>query len=659
MARRIWVLLFLCRVPLLASLVLIALPLLALKPLASMVGALFYTEHLLDSVLAAAMACWTALVCVFILHVLLLTLPDRFHLQLPFAPSRRFYLLLAVGLSASPVVVLLIRAQTGTATWGVLLGVVLSSVVAGLVLRFKEPVQSMAVFRHMRERAGQRLHEAHGYGGANQLLAHLQAGGLLVFVAILYFGSVFFWLPNYETQAPALYFVWLLQILVILLFSGLSFFLDYYRVPVVALSLLAWITLYTVFDVDHFFRVQPPQTKWAAEPTDMRHALEKRLARQEKPGKTLVVVAASGGGIQASAWTARVLTGLQQVFGSEFTDQIVLVSSVSGGSTGTLNWLDRFDASGHLPDSAIAQVMDQAMADGLPATAWGFAGPDFARSVGLPWLVPAWLDRGWALEQSWKRHMARPEASVIDWNQRALAGDLPIPVFNATVVETGDRALIAPFFFPFADKAISLKDLCQGDTLQAVTAARLSATFPYVTPIARPWSNDGQKAKQLPSWHLADGGYFDNFGAFTVLEWLDHFVLPDESIPIEKIVMIQINAFPRSKPPSAYTHSPGWKYSLLGPVMALAAVRTSTQIARNQAETGALQAKWSSLRPAMQWREFDIRFDLTEEGKTIEPPLSWKLTPQQKVAIDQAWQELVANPNGTIAELKTFLAPHP
>ena len=48
----------------------------------------------------------------------------------------------------------------------------------------------------------------------------------------------------------------------------------------------------------------------------------------------------------------------------------------------------------------------------------------------------------------------------------------------------------------------------------AVTAARLSATFPFVTPTARPTQSD------LGFYHVADGGYFDNFGALAAIQWI-------------------------------------------------------------------------------------------------------------------------------------------
>ena len=49
--------------------------------------------------------------------------------------------------------------------------------------------------------------------------------------------------------------------------------------------------------------------------------------------------------------------------------------------------------------------------------------------------------------------------------------------------------------------------------LKAVTAARLSAAFPYVSPAAR---LDG-----VEPYHLVDGGYYDFYGLVALSQWVD------------------------------------------------------------------------------------------------------------------------------------------
>jgi hypothetical protein len=48
------------------------------------------------------------------------------------------------------------------------------------------------------------------------------------------------------------------------------------------------------------------------------------------------------------------------------------------------------------------------------------------------------------------------------------------------------------------------------------TAARLSASFPYVAPAAR----SNLRGVHEPDFHYVDGGYYDNFGIDSLIGWL-------------------------------------------------------------------------------------------------------------------------------------------
>ena len=285
------------------------------------------------------------------------------------------------------------------------------------------------------------------------------------------------------------------------------------------------------------------------EPVPTATMLENRLALQrkylpagEKPVLTLVF--ASGGGIQASAWTVQVLSGLQETLGDDFTRSIYLVSAVSGGSVGTMFFLDSIDPrTGAVPEGRVDCLNDAARESSLEETAWGIAFPDLLR-VFFPVVKPT-LDRGWALEQAWQSHLGsarcttglgraeRPPAGerlLSDWMTGAEKGYLPGAVFNSTVVEGGRQLLFSNLALEELKLEVNprydrrLTSLAPGDPaldLPVTTAARLSATFPYIVPFARATRADGETPPEdLPAWHFADGGYFDNFGVMTTVEWL-------------------------------------------------------------------------------------------------------------------------------------------
>jgi hypothetical protein len=60
-------------------------------------------------------------------------------------------------------------------------------------------------------------------------------------------------------------------------------------------------------------------------------------------------------------------------------------------------------------------------------------------------------------------------------------------------------------------------DLYPAWDLPITSAARLSATFPWISPIARPAVGT---VDDRIAYHLADGGYFDNHGVATAVDFL-------------------------------------------------------------------------------------------------------------------------------------------
>jgi hypothetical protein len=83
------------------------------------------------------------------------------------------------------------------------------------------------------------------------------------------------------------------------------------------------------------------------------------------------VVTASGGGIQAAGWTAQVLAGLQCWLGEDFTKSIGLISSVSGGSVGSLFFVDYCEEDGAIASNNLKAVVQDAVQDGLETMGWG------------------------------------------------------------------------------------------------------------------------------------------------------------------------------------------------------------------------------------------------------------------------------------------------
>jgi hypothetical protein len=171
------------------------------------------------------------------------------------------------------------------------------------------------------------------------------------------------WNPNENFWFPPLFFGLLVVILVGFVLQGLAFCLDLYHLPVSLVVVGCSALLYAVNRTDHFFDLRKPTPAeapaagpaappvpappTAGPPTLAQVARAWRLpavssAAGQGGKKTLVVVTAAGGGIQAAAWSARVLVGLHQRYGTDFSASIGLISAVSGGSVGVMYFLDQW-----------------------------------------------------------------------------------------------------------------------------------------------------------------------------------------------------------------------------------------------------------------------------------------------------------------------------
>jgi hypothetical protein len=411
--------------------------------------------------------------------------------------------------------------------------------------------------------------------------------------------------------------------------SAASFILDRFRVPLLLPFLLAAIVSAHVHRTDHYFHMSRTKNS-----SDLSPA---QVIRAGKPGSTVIVIAASGGGIKAAAWTSRVLVGLEESSRQNFPanprifgDSVRLISSVSGGSVGTMYFVSEYDpgGSGLPPDSAtLESAVAQSESSSLDDIAWGLVYPDFLR-IFIP--VFQHLDRGTALEAALTRELPsrkhRLERPLAEWRDGVLEGWRPAVVFNATVVESGERFLLGTTDLSPAVGRSSLRDpqfpQFAAYDISLVTAARLSATFPYVSPAARPDISGTQI-------HAVDGGYTDNYGMATLLTWLDQ-ALSAPGNPVRRVLIVEIRASPPASEPPPLSWR-GWPFQSYAPISAMLNVRDTGQLPRNEEERQIL-----TRLGAAQAQSIRIE-DAVFEYCPTDAPLSWHFSPNDKKEIETIW----------------------
>jgi Patatin-like phospholipase len=482
-------------------------------------------------------------------------------------------------------------------------------------------------------------------------------------------------------STPALAYIMVLLMVVSWVLSGITFFLDRYRVPVLLL-VGAWVFVTGQFpQSDFIFRVSPGDATSRTLPT---------------PGATWsnyqhpIIVAAAGGGSQAAAWTTKVISELAAQLPNSagdrngFADNLALISGVSGGSVGALyvgaalsgkldddfrkQPLDSFDYDSVCdrtmpgrPHTPLALASLLARQSSIDDVAWALVNPDVWHVL-QPFFRDQIMDRGWALERSIEERTHLQETYLSDWAVRAGDPEHPFPafIFNATSAESGWPVALSSSEFPSSRnlrartrKVQSIAKLFDGNVkLRVSTAARLSSTFPYVSPAARPerWGKEPH--------HLVDGGIYDNFGLLAAMDWLD-----DARMGARKeqaVALVEIRPSPgRTEPPlvDAYEYlrlkNHGWSFQIVAPLTAVLKVRDDEQLKADHVERDLYIEHLAGLNPKMTLTPFEFAYPVMGDDCDAIVPESWKMTPREQRCVDEAWQEIQRS--GKVEVLRQFL----
>lgn len=414
-------------------------------------------------------------------------------------------------------------------------------------------------------------------------------------VAAVVFCAAFpaIWYHTSPDRFPTLASVLLIVTLLGWALCAIAFFLDRFRIPVLTLFVLAavlprafWHEVFYGGQEEHYLSTTPLSADPEVPTPAAFLSSRLKLASDANDTRPFIVITATGGGLHASAWTARILRELNATFDKldqqSFRDHILLLSTVSGSSVSATYYLQELQQSNekkNQPDLAKTVIASQCSS--LEAVGWGLVYYDLTKAM-VPlagWVPPSsgdddleksplGKDRTWALRRSiernandgycyWSaydngpREMEPPAFPKKSWLRRlwpdhgeeskpstlaTIRASDKIPAFtmNTTTAEGGDRFLLANYRLPKysigpveGPPAESFLDLGLPKTkyadLPLATAAQLSATFPYVSSAAR--IPVGYTSNSV---HFVDGGYYDDDGTSSAIEFLRYALDPPQ-----------------------------------------------------------------------------------------------------------------------------------
>ncbi|MBI3801942.1 MAG: patatin-like phospholipase family protein [Deltaproteobacteria bacterium] len=480
---------------------------------------------------------------------------------------------------------------------------------------------------------------------------------------------------------PPVAFIFALLLPIIWLLSALWFHLRRYRIALIV-AVIYGISIYGLAENSDFIQRNlggPAHTydvflTRSGQSFGAGDVLQPLVDSFQDSGKKshLVIVAASGGGILAAGWTTKVLTELHNDY-PNFRPELRLISGVSGGSVGAAHYVCAHgEGTNPLSKAVLQEVVENALKTSLSITAYGFAFPDFRRAI-----FPIWtdedFDRGRLAEADWRKisnnlNKRDPKELVLlsDWRDAIRNGSKPAVIFNTTVMENGARIALTPISsleskwagwkiegretdptrYNYAKTLSEFIGTKEQYSVDVWTAARLSATFSYVSPAARAsfaQLDGGQvTTRTIPEnnspglLHLIDGGYHDNSGVASALDWLtaalQDLTEKHQEIPFDRIALVEIRAKPFQPPMKA---SSQWEAAWLGPVYGLLNSWDFTQTA---ADDTAVNRMIERFKTSLDLKGVTVKLESFVFVPEETGPLSWHLSEEQKKFIHESWK---------------------
>jgi hypothetical protein len=261
----------------------------------------------------------------------------------------------------------------------------------------------------------------------------------------------------------------------------------------------------------------------------------KKFPPDKKP--KMVFLCVSGGGKRAALWTLNVLQHADSILNGQLMDNSVLITGASGGLIGASYFRELIlrERLGEHVNPYSVKHLNQISTDNLNPLIFSLLANDlFVGFTKFEYAGNHYLrDRGYTFEEQLNQitngFMDKPIAAYREPEKQAL---VPMIILTPTIVNDGRKLFISSQSVSFMNAdALHLTGYTQAkysgvdflrlfaehgaDSLRFLTAIRMSATFPYITP--------NTTLPTEPPIQIMDAGISDNFGLSDAYRFLFAF----------------------------------------------------------------------------------------------------------------------------------------
>jgi hypothetical protein len=246
----------------------------------------------------------------------------------------------------------------------------------------------------------------------------------------------------------------------------------------------------------------------------------------------MVLVGVSGGGQRAALWSFNTLRLLDSLTNHRFFEHTFLMTGASGGLIGAGFYRELMlrKKNGDLQDLPISSFISSISRDVLnPVILTLIVNDLFVRHQYFDYAGNRYIkDRGYAFEKQLDVNTGGLlNKKLTDYYLPEYYADIPMMIISPTIINGARKLYISPFHVSYlnvpADDGRNLAGIDfmrsfrhhGADNLSFLTALRLNATFPYITPnVSLPTE---------PRVEIMDAGISDNFGLADAIQFVYSF----------------------------------------------------------------------------------------------------------------------------------------
>jgi len=248
-----------------------------------------------------------------------------------------------------------------------------------------------------------------------------------------------------------------------------------------------------------------------------------------------IFLCTSGGGQRASLWTMRVLQEAEVVTEGKFFDHTLLITGASGGIIGASYFRELIlqQSLGQSIDPLDPSYLDDIAKDNLNPIIFSFLVNDmFVKFQNFKYSGGSYpKDRGYSFEEQINRNTRGLLDKPLEaYRMPEFNAEIPLLILGPTIINDGRKLFISPqntSYMNISEEGVERSSTPEGidfmrfyenqgsNNLRYLSALRMNATFPYITPNITLPSD--------PAMEIMDAGISDNFGIADALRFIYAF----------------------------------------------------------------------------------------------------------------------------------------